>query len=68
MIKKLQIYAKSKSYKLMMSDIFVNFPHLIEKQFAPLLFSQVHLFDGHLFAAVLLCGDAHDARRALANL
>jgi len=42
--------------------------HLVEEQLSPLLFPEVHLLHGHLLAAVLLAGDAHDARGALADL
>ena len=43
-------------------------PHLVEEQLAALLLPQVHLLHGHLLAAVLLAGDAHDPRGALADL
>lgn len=42
--------------------------HLVEEQLPPLLLPQVHLLHRHLLAAVLLAGDAHDARGALADL
>lgn len=42
--------------------------HLIEEQLPPLLFPQVHLLHGHLFAAVFLAGDAHDTCGAFTDL
>lgn len=45
-----------------------SWTHLIKEQLPPLLLPQVHLLHRHLLAAVLLAGDAHDTRGALANL
>lgn len=47
--------------------VSAGFTHLIEEKLPPLLFPEVHLLHGHLLAAVLLAGDAHDARGAFAD-
>lgn len=46
----------------------IDSSHLIEEKFSSLLFPQVHLFNRHLFAAVLFGGNAHNARGALSDL
>ena len=45
----------------------VSLSHLIKEQLSPLLFPEVHLLHGHLLAAVLLAGDAHNACGALSD-
>lgn len=42
--------------------------HLVEEQLAPLLLAQVHLLDSHQPARAAHGSNAHDARRALADL
>ncbi len=42
--------------------------YFIEEQFSPLLLPEVHHLDGDLPPAVLLSGDAHHTRGALADL
>lgn len=52
---------------LKVSAGFTIFTHLIKEKLSPLLFPEVHLLHGHLLAAVLLAGDAHDASGAFAD-
>lgn len=59
-----QFYCGCFQVKLFSSCIHL---HLIEEQLPSLLFPQVHLLHGHLFAAMFLAGDAHNARGAFAD-
>lgn len=52
---------------LLSCPISVSLLYLIKEQLSPLLFPEVHLLHSHLLATVLLAGDAHDTRGALAD-